>query len=125
MHALQFPNPLGDYLESLAKVRDLRTDEVLPAHEYRFADLGSRIDEITAHHANRLEEIVEIIRAHPGSNVWQITLRLHWSRPWDEIEPFMQRQANSETLAHCVLLELHARVRREGTAPGLYFLIDD
>ena len=67
VHAQQFPNPLGDYLESLAKVRDLGTDEVLPAHEYRFADLGSRIDEITAHHAERLEEIVEVIRAHPGS----------------------------------------------------------
>ena len=41
---------------------------MLPAHEYRFADLGSRIDEITAHHADRLEEIVEVIRARPGSN---------------------------------------------------------
>jgi len=125
VHAQQFPNPLGDYLESLAKVRDLGTDEVLPAHEYRFADLGNRIDEITAHHADRLEEIVDVIRAHPGSNAWQITVRLHWSRPWDEIEPFMQRQANGETLAHCVLLELHARVRRESATPALFFLIDE
>ena len=58
VHAQQFPNPLGDYLESLAKVRDLDSDEVLPGHEYRFADLAGRVDEITAHHAERLEEIV-------------------------------------------------------------------
>ena len=122
VHAQQFPNPLGDYLESLAKVRDLGTDEVLPAHEYRFADLPARVDEITAHHADRLEEIVGVIAAHPGSTAWEITLRLHWSRPWDQIESFMQRQANGETLAHCVLLELHGRVRRQGDSPALFFV---
>jgi len=125
VHAQQFPNPLGDYLESLAKVRDLGTDEVLPAHEYRFADLGSRIDEITAHHAERLEEIVEAIRIHPGSTGWEITLGLHWSRPWDQIEPFMQRQANGETMAHCVLLELHDRIRRVGDSPARFYVVGD
>ena len=124
VHAQQFPNPLSDYLESLAKVRDLETDEVLPAHEYRFADLPSRIDEITAHHADRLEEIARVITEHPGSTGWEITLRLHWSRPWDQIEPFMQRQANGETLAHCVLLELHGRVRRMGDSPALFFMTE-
>jgi len=125
VHAQQFPNPLGDYLESLAKVRDLGSDEVLPAHEYRFADLGSRIDEITAHHADRLEEIAEAVRARPGSTAWEITLGLHWSRPWDEIESFMQRQANGETLAHCVVLELDGRLRREGTSPARFFSVDE
>ena len=125
VHAQQFPNPLGDYLESLAKVRDLDTDEVLPAHEYRFADLPGRIDEITAHHAERLGEIEQVVRDHPGSNAWEITLRLHWSRPWDDIEPFMQRQANGETLAHCVLLELQDRVRRVGTSPARFYVVGD
>ena len=125
VHAQQFPNPLGDYLESLAKVRDLGSDEVLPAHEYRFADLDSRIDEITAHHAERLEEIADVIRALPGSTAWEITLRLHWSRPWDEIESFMQRQANGETLAHCVVLELNGRIRRKGTTPARFSLVDE
>ena len=31
-HSQQFANPLGDYLESLAKVRALHPDEVFPAH---------------------------------------------------------------------------------------------
>ena len=125
VHAQQFPNPLGDYLESLAKVRDLGTDEVLPAHEYRFADLESRIDEITAHHADRLEEILSVITGQPGLTAWQITLGLHWSRPWDEIEPFMQRQANGETMAHCVLLELHDRIRRVGDSPARFYVVGD
>ena len=54
-HSQQDPNPLGDYLESLARMRYLDPDEVLPAHEYRFADLGARLDEIDGHHAARLD----------------------------------------------------------------------
>ncbi len=121
VHAQQAPNPLGDFLESLAKVRDLATDEVLPGHEYRFADLPARVDELVDHHVERLGEIQGVIERHPGSTAWDITLQLHWSRPWDEIESFMQRQANGETLAHCVLLELQDRIRREGSQPARFF----
>ncbi len=120
-HAQQFPNPLGDFLESLAKVRALDTEEVLPAHEYRFADLPARVDELVAHHAERLDEIVAVVADHPGATAWEITLRLHWSRPWDEIESFMQRQANGETMAHCVLLELDDRLHRRGTEPARFY----
>ena len=119
VHAQQYPNPLGDYLESLLKVRNLDDDEVLPAHEYRFADLAGRIDEIITHHAERLDEIEGLVPSPPGSTAWEISLRLHWSRPWHEIQPFMQRQANGETLAHFVLLELHGRMIRDGADAGL------
>jgi glyoxylase-like metal-dependent hydrolase (beta-lactamase superfamily II) len=124
VHAQQFVNPLGDYLDSLLKVQRLDTEEVLPAHEYRFSDLESRVDEIITHHANRLEEIEQVLGDHPGSTAWDITLRLHWSRPWDEIESFMQRQANGETLAHLVVLELEDRIRREGTLPARFYLFE-
>jgi glyoxylase-like metal-dependent hydrolase (beta-lactamase superfamily II) len=121
VHAQQDSNPLGDYLESLHKVGSLETEEVLPAHEYRFSDLPSRVEELITHHTERLEEIEQVLDEHPGSTAWEITLRLHWSRPWDQYEPFVQRQANGETVAHCVLLELHDRIRREGSAPTRYF----
>ena len=124
VHSQQAINPLGDYLESLLKVQNLGTEEVLPAHEYRFSDLQSRLEALLAHHADRLEEIEHVIGEHPGSTAWDITLQLHWSRPWDQIEPFMQRQANGETLAHCVLLELHDRVRRQGSEPARFYLAD-
>ena len=124
VHAQQFPNPLGDFLESLLKVQYLGAEEVLPGHEYRFADLPGRVEELVQHHADRLDEIEEVLRERPGSTAWAITIRLHWSRPWDTIEPFMQRSANGETLAHCVLLELHDRIRREGS-PARFFLVEN
>ena len=123
-HTQQAPNPLGDFLESLLKVRDLDTDEVLPGHEYRFADLAARVEAIAEHHAERLDEIEHVVSEAPGCTAWDITLLLHWSRPWDQIEPFMQRQANGETLAHCILLELHDRIRREGH-PARFFLVEE
>jgi glyoxylase-like metal-dependent hydrolase (beta-lactamase superfamily II) len=124
VHTQQPSNPLGDFLASLLKVQNLGAEEVLPGHEYRFSDLAGRLDELIQHHADRLDEIEQVLRDHPGSTAWDITLRLHWSRPWDQIESFMQRQANGETLAHCVLLELHDRIRREGREPSRFFLID-
>ena len=117
VHTQQFPNPLGEYLESLLKCQNLGVDEVLPAHEYRFADLRGRLDEIITHHADRLAEIEKLIDEHPGSTAWDISVALKWSRPWHEIADFMQRAAVGETLAHIVLLENHQRVRREGWLP--------
>ena len=124
-HTQQVANPLGDFLESLLKLQNIGAEEVLPAHEYRFSDLQNRLEEIIAHHAERLDEIEHVLVDHPGSTAWEITLKLHWSRPWDQIETFMQRQANGETLAHCILLELHDRIRRIGTEPALFFAADD
>ena len=121
-HSQQVSNPLGDFLDSLAKLQDVPAEEVLPAHEYRFADLQSRLDELIAHHAERLDEIEQVVTEYPGSTAWEITLRLHWSRPWDEIQGFMQRQANGETVAHCILLELEDRLRRQGTEPARFFV---
>jgi glyoxylase-like metal-dependent hydrolase (beta-lactamase superfamily II) len=125
VHTQQFPNPLGEYLESLLKVQNLGVDEVLPAHEYRFADLRSRLDEIITHHADRLAEIERLLKEHPGLSAWELSVRLTWSRPWDQIPAFMQRAAVGETFAHIVLLENHQRVRREGSMPARFFLPSD
>ena len=46
-------NPLGDYLASLDKLEPYEVDEVLPAHEYRFDDLHTRLEELRQHHRER------------------------------------------------------------------------
>jgi glyoxylase-like metal-dependent hydrolase (beta-lactamase superfamily II) len=123
-HSQQFANPLGDYLESLAKVRALHPEEVLPAHEYRFAGLEERVDQLIGHHTERLAEIEAILRRQPGTTCWDITLELPWSRPWDEIPDYMQRAANGETLAHLVLLERRGDILREQTIPARFSLAE-
>ncbi len=68
VHTQQIPNPLGDFLESLLKVQNLAVDEVLPAHEYRFANLRDRLDEIILHHADRLADIERLLAREAGND---------------------------------------------------------
>ena len=121
-HSQQFPNPLGDYLESLMKIGMLDPEEVLPGHEYRFKGLKARTDQLIAHHEDRLVEIEGLLAQRSGQTAWELTLNLTWSRPFEDIQPFMQRAANGETLAHLVLLEVRGRAVRSGDSPALFSL---
>ena len=117
-HPQQRKEPLGDFLQSLRKVRDLPVEEVLPAHEYRFAGLTARVDEMVGHHHDRLREMLQLIEVDPGCTSWELTQNLTWSRPWDQIPHFMRRAANGETLAHLHLLERRGLLEREGSTPA-------
>lgn len=117
VHAQSAGNPLAEFLDSLARVAALEAsvDEVLPAHEYRFAGIAARVEQLVGHHDRRLDEIV----AAAGTPVttWELTGLLSWSRPWDQVSGFMRRAAVAETLAHLVLLEHRGRVQRTSVSP--------
>jgi glyoxylase-like metal-dependent hydrolase (beta-lactamase superfamily II) len=95
---------LADFLASLDKIRDLDVDEVLPAHEWRFRGLPQRVDGLHAHHAARLDELLEAVRRKPGSVPWDLAGELTWSRTWDQYDGFMRLSAVGETMAHLVYL---------------------
>jgi len=120
VHPQSGPNPLADYLDALAAVRELDVEEVLPAHEYRFLELGGRVDYVMAHHRERLTEIEGVLAAAGGVTCWEIATKLTWSRPWESIAPFMRRGANNETLAHLVWLEARGRARRDAGERDLW-----
>jgi glyoxylase-like metal-dependent hydrolase (beta-lactamase superfamily II) len=97
-------DPLRSFLSSLAAVRDHRATEVLPAHEWRFTGLAERVDQLTAHHEQRLAELLAAVRAHPHSTPWDLAAHLTWSRPWSSYERRMRIFAVTETDAHLRLL---------------------
>jgi glyoxylase-like metal-dependent hydrolase (beta-lactamase superfamily II) len=107
VHAVERARPLADYLESLAKVRDLDVDEVMPAHEWRFRGLAQRADDIAAHHERRLAELLAAIAANPDATSWDLAGQLTWSRSWDQYSGRMRISAVTETAAH--VLELLRR----------------
>jgi glyoxylase-like metal-dependent hydrolase (beta-lactamase superfamily II) len=107
-------DPLRDFLDSLAAVRDLDPAEVLPAHEWRFQGLDDRVDALTAHHEQRLTELLDAIRSHPNSTPWQLAAHLTWSRPWDQYERRMRIFAVTETDAHLRLLASRGLVTSAG-----------
>jgi len=114
------PDPLGDYLDSLARTRDLDVDEVLPAHEWRFRGLAERVDAIAAHHERRLAELLAAIRRRPGATPWQLAGDLTWSRPWDQYSGQMRIFAVTETAAHAHQLERRGLVTVSPGRPPVY-----
>ncbi|MET7400597.1 MBL fold metallo-hydrolase [Dactylosporangium sp. NPDC005572] len=107
-------DPLGDYLDSLDRVSALPHEEVLPAHEYRFAGLAERVAQLRRHHEARLAEIERLTAAEPGSSTWALAAGLTWSRSWAQTQGPMRRGAVSETLAHLVVLQRRGRVVNTG-----------
>jgi glyoxylase-like metal-dependent hydrolase (beta-lactamase superfamily II) len=97
-------NPLGDYLNSLNKVKDLEVTIVLPGHESPFSDLQKRIKELFEHHERRKSEILETIKSRPKT-AYEIAEGVTWmidfgGVSFQELAYFDKRMAVMETLAH-------------------------
>ena len=104
VHPMEQGGALFEYLNSLAKVRDLDVDEIMPAHEWRFRGLAERADDIAAHHERRLAELLAAIAGHPDATSWDLAGLLTWSRSWDQYSGRMRISAVTETAAHVVEL---------------------
>jgi glyoxylase-like metal-dependent hydrolase (beta-lactamase superfamily II) len=103
-------SPLDDYLQSLDALKGIEPDEVLPAHEYRFADLDGRLADLAAHHDERLTEIARVLGSVPaGQSAWQVAAQISWSRPWNQLSGFPRQAALGEVVAHLRHLQRHGR----------------
>ena len=114
VHPVEGARPLANYLESLAKVRDLDVDEIMPAHEWRFRGLAQRADDIAAHHERRLGELLAAVADHPGATSWDLAGYLTWSRSWDQYSGRMRISAVTETAAHVIELVRRGLVSSSG-----------
>jgi glyoxylase-like metal-dependent hydrolase (beta-lactamase superfamily II) len=125
VHAVERVNPLSEYLNSLAKVRDLDVDEVMPAHEWRFRGLAQRTDDIAAHHERRLTELLAAIAAHPDATSWDLAGLLTWSRSWDQYSGRIRISAVTETAAHVLELLRRGLVSTSGGPVPVYRVARD
>jgi len=116
VHPQSTSDPLGDYLGSLERLRKYAGSPALPGHEWRFDNLGERLDQIVAHHERRLDATQALVAAG-AETVYEVAVRLEWSRPWERIRGSMRRAAIGETQAHLVALERRGRLVRGGGRP--------
>ncbi|OAI39354.1 hypothetical protein AYO38_07835 [bacterium SCGC AG-212-C10] len=115
-------SPLGDYMRSLELLADLDVDYVLPAHEYDTKELKKRIIEIEEHHEVRLNEMVACVD-RGGSTAWDVAGRVKWATGMlTDFEPFMQRAAVGETIAHLEYLFEMGRLGKVMRDKVLYWL---
>jgi len=104
-------NPLDDYLTSLETLRGIQPAEVLPAHEYRFTHLDSRLTYLAEHHRERLAEAERslVTAGSAGTTAWQAATGVTWSRPWAQLASFQRQAAIGEVLSHLRYLQARGR----------------
>lgn len=116
VHPQSGSDPLGTFLTSLARVRDLPTELTLPAHEWRFAGLADRVDELIRHHEERLDAVAAIV--HDGAHTtYEVAERMPWSRGWDTLPLFMRRLAIGEAHAHLIVLAARGQLDHHPGTP--------
>jgi glyoxylase-like metal-dependent hydrolase (beta-lactamase superfamily II) len=108
-------NPLGDYLDSLRKVRDLPASIVLPGHGEPFNDLEGRVNEIIVHHEQREMEILTLLDDRP-QHAYQLAEQLFGHRLKNNEA---KRMAVAETLSHLEYLRIEGQVEQHQTTDGL------
>lgn len=101
------PRPLSRYLESLAGLRDLHVNLVLPGHGPVFHDLNGRIEELVLHHDERLDEMRAVL--DDGAKTPYAVSRAAFR---GALTLFQRCFALVETLAHLDHLELQGRAAR-------------
>ena len=106
------PDPLGDFLSALERMKTLGVKRVLPAHGDPFDDCAGRVDEILAHHATRLDAALEAASGTPRDAYAICRVLFPVLR-----SPHEERFALAETLAHLRYLELRGRLREVDGQP--------
>jgi glyoxylase-like metal-dependent hydrolase (beta-lactamase superfamily II) len=104
------PNPsklaLRDYLASLRLVREMPDMLLLPAHGAAGDGVHARVDELLAHHANRLAEMLRVLNSG-GHTGYEVASEIEWTsrkRKFADLDPFNQMLAVFETVLHLELL---------------------
>jgi glyoxylase-like metal-dependent hydrolase (beta-lactamase superfamily II) len=109
------PDPLGDYMRSLAIVRARPDAILLPAHGPVAHSVHARVDELTAHHGARLDASEKAVHAG-ATTAYEVAAELTWTRrerALADLDDFNQMLAVTETAAHLDLLVAQGRSRRD------------
>jgi glyoxylase-like metal-dependent hydrolase (beta-lactamase superfamily II) len=106
-------SPLADYLRSLAAVRAMPDLWLLPAHGPVTDSVHARVDELVAHHEDRLAASEAAVRAG-AATPYEVARALGWTRrnrAFADLDPWNRMLAVCETAAHLLVLATQGRLR--------------
>jgi glyoxylase-like metal-dependent hydrolase (beta-lactamase superfamily II) len=121
--AVPVRQPLRDFMASLTKVRGLPDLALLPAHGPVAPSSHARVDELLAHHEERLRLCRDVLAAGAGT-AYDVAGGLPWTRHerrLADLDLFNTALASLETKAHLELLVARGEATREETADGVRF----
>ena len=116
--------PLGDFMASLTKVRGLPDLRVLPAHGPVAPSAHARVDELLAHHEERLDQCLVSLRERGTATAHVVAGDLGWTRhlhAYDTLDPFSKGMAAMETKAHLDLLVARGQASAVDDADGVRY----
>ena len=111
---------LRDYLSSLARTLALPDARLLPAHGPVSDSTHARVNELLAHHDQRLAETYQAVLAGHATP-YEVARAIKWTRrlrPFGDLDLFGQVQAVNETAAHLEVLLVRGQVTREISPTG-------
>lgn len=115
------PDPLGDFMASLTKIRAMPDLRILPAHGPVAPSSHARVDELLEHHEQRLGQSLVSLPDGPATAV-EVAQQLGWTRhqrSFAELDVFNQGMAAMETKAHLDLLVARGRATSTTTPEGI------
>lgn len=110
------PGPSGPetFLASIAKLRDLPVDLVLPGHGEPFADLAGRLTDYERHHRDRQQAIHTFLHQKGEGSAFSVVERL-----FPGVGQVDQWLALAEVVGHLQMMERAGRVERAGGKGGV------
>ena len=120
-------SPLTDYLSSLRTVRALPDLRLLPAHGEVTASSHTRVDELVAHHDDRLIATREVVAALGPCSGYEVAATLRWTRrgrAFSSLDELNQMLAVTETVAHLRVLVETGLVQQSDAAGVVAYDVD-
>jgi len=110
------PDPMGSYLDSLDRVRDLAPELVLPGHGTPFRDGARRAESIAAAKRRRLTQVRELVEERPRTVV-ELTLELFGPA---QLTGSQRHFVTAEILAYLAYHEARRVLRRTRRPDGVF-----
>jgi hydroxyacylglutathione hydrolase len=106
---LRVSDALAKYADSLVRVVETSPDRLLPGHRDPIDEPATRAREILAHHRERTERVVGVLRAVGPATPWEVSARL-----FGDLEAIHILHGPGEAVAHLDHLVSHGLVERRG-----------
>lgn len=125
LHPQSGSNPLGDYLDSLERLKGLEVEIVLPGHEQPFTEFRERIEGIIHHHSLRNAEILSALNSQTKT-AFELTTGISWLHDfngvgWYKLGSWDKRMAILETLAHLEAMRAKGELEKFNREDILYY----
>ncbi|MCL1990865.1 MAG: MBL fold metallo-hydrolase [Defluviitaleaceae bacterium] len=105
---------LGDYLTSLERISTLKVALTLTGHRGNEGNFHERVKALQRHHADRLQDVLELVKEQPGISGYEIASKMTWSirSNWTDFPPGQRWFAVGEAISHLDHLVLLRKLQR-------------